>query len=688
MIHRIQAIVCGLLSFLGAGLFNSSALAQPAETANPPRVVARAADYAVGDFFRLAQYSSIELSPNGSKIAALAPMQGRSNLVVIDLATKKATVITKLSNIDVSRFQWINNNRLYFQVADMSEATGSIITRAAWAVDADGSNVRDMLWPLERGINRTSRNNSLMSSNANSILRILTLTGDESGEVIAEINDRNRSYSDVYRYNTLNGNYKLLTQDNPGNVMRWVVDRNLIPRIAVRMEERTDPAKPRQQTMWHRAGEGKPWEKIAEFMGAEGGGNISPIAFDYDNTTLYVSSSRNADRSAIYKYDIAGKKLGEKLLEHSLIDLYGGLIFSRKKQALVGIRYSADQQETVWFDKDFASLQASLDKTFPGRVNVISFAQDSERFTLINSSSDSQPNEYFLYDAESRKLQPVAKTRPWLNAELMATRRFIKYKARDGLEIPAWLTLPRGSDGKNLPLVVHIHGGPWVRSYHATDWGRWPSAQFLASRGYAVLEPEPRGSTGFGRRHVTLSMKQWGRTMQDDITDGALHLVKEGIVDKSRMCLFGGSYGGYATLQGLVKDPDLWRCGVSYVAVTDLELLQTVAYSDTARLSDYLETDFKRRVGDKDADRQQFQETSPARNAEKIKAPVLLVMGAQDQRVPLVHGDTMRDAMKRANKPLEYVVYPEEAHGFNKHENVVDFYTRIEKFLGQHLAPR
>jgi dipeptidyl aminopeptidase/acylaminoacyl peptidase len=200
-----------------------------------------------------------------------------------------------------------------------------------------------------------------------------------------------------------------------------------------------------------------------------------------------------------------------------------------------------------------------------------------------------------------------------------------------------------------------------------------------------VLEPEPRGSTGYGRAHYTASFKQWGLAMQDDITDGALHLVRDGIVDKSRMCLFGGSYGGYATLQGLVKDPDLWRCGVAYLAVTDLELQQTVAWSDTARLSDFYETDFKRYVGDKDRDREQFQKTSPAKNAEKFKAPVLLAMGADDQRVPLIHGTTMRDAMDKAGKPIEYVVYTGEAHGFNKDQNVVDFYTRMEHFLATHL---
>lgn len=268
----------------------------------------------------------------------------------------------------------------------------------------------------------------------------------------------------------------------------------------------------------------------------------------------------------------------------------------------------------------------------------------------------------------------------------MQERRFVMYKARDGLNIPAWLTVPPGVDAKNLPLVVHIHGGPWVRSYHGIQWGRWPTAQFLASRGYAVLEPEPRGSTGFGAKHYQLSFKQWGLSMQDDITDGALHLVKEGIVDKNRMCLFGGSYGGYAALQGLVRDPNLWKCSHAYVAVTDIELKQTVTWSDTARYSDYYQTDFKRWIGELPADRARFDATSPAKNADKIKAAVMLTMGGQDIRVPLIHGTTFRDAMEKAGKPIDYKVYLDEGHGFNAPENVIDFYTRTEQFFATHLG--
>ncbi|MBL0124827.1 MAG: prolyl oligopeptidase family serine peptidase [Betaproteobacteria bacterium] len=279
-------------------------------------------------------------------------------------------------------------------------------------------------------------------------------------------------------------------------------------------------------------------------------------------------------------------------------DLNGGLIFSRTKKALVGIRYSANVPVTTWFDEDLARLQAALDKALPERTNAIDIADENSRYVLIYSASDTNPGGYFLYDTEKRSLQEVSKSREWLPPTLMSKRSFMKYKARDGREIPAWVITPIDRDGKNLPLVVHIHGGPWVRGYSGIQWGRWPVAQFLASRGYAVLEPEPRGSTGFGRSHYTASFKQWGLAMQDDISDGALYLVKEGI--GTRAACVSSAEAMVATRRCRVWS----RSG--FVALrcclcgrTDLELKQTVSWSDTARLTDYYETDFKRWVGDK-----------------------------------------------------------------------------------------
>jgi dipeptidyl aminopeptidase/acylaminoacyl peptidase len=666
--ERLGARLCAAAA-LGVA-FAGSAVAQ--NTAKPTK----AADISVDTFFKRAEYAQMSISPDGKLLAALSPRGGKNNLVIVNLATRAVTAITSFTENDVVDFRWIDSTRIYFRAASNIDITGRVTYAGAYAIDVDGKNMRDLTFPTRRGVSGTG------STRAG--FRILSRTYDGTGELIVSMNERVREFSDVYRYDTRTGNFKLLTFDSPGRVTGWLLDRDLIPRIAIRSEERESPDKPRFTTIWHRAGDGKPWEKIGQASSRDDDGSIIPIGFDFDNQTLYVSSNVGRDKRAIYKYDIANKKLGEQLVQHPMIDLQGGLLFSRAKKALVGLRYDADKEDTVWFSKEYAELQAMIDKALPNTVNIFDLGDETAKNILVYAYSDTNPGEYYLLDAASRKLEQVATTRSWLPPALMGERRFIKYKTRDGMEIPAWVTLPRGSSGKNLPLIVNIHGGPHLRGYSWAEWGRWPEAQFFASRGYVVLEPEPRGSRGFGREHYRSSFKQWGLTMQDDITDGALHLVNEGIVDKKRMCLHGGSYGGYATLQGLVKDPDLWRCGSPLVAVTDLFLLYE-ANSDTRMYSDYLETDAKRIIGDPKADAAQFEKTSPARNASRIQAPVLLAMGVEDQRVPLVHGKVMRDALEKAGKKVEYVQYEQEGHGFVRHKNIVDFYTRLEKFFAEHL---
>jgi dipeptidyl aminopeptidase/acylaminoacyl peptidase len=269
----------------------------------------------------------------------------------------------------------------------------------------------------------------------------------------------------------------------------------------------------------------------------------------------------------------------------------------------------------------------------------------------------------------------------------MPTRKFIKYKARDGMEIPAYLTIPAGSDGKNLPLVVNIHGGPNVRGFTWSDWGR-PEAQFFASRGYAVLEPEFRGSRGYGRKLHESGLARWGYEMQDDIDDGVLHLAKEGIVEKGRACLYGGSYGGYAAKWGTIRNPELYKCGITLVGVSDIEL----TYKDNSRYTRGRNST-QDRVGAKTlgdvkdaAQRAKWAAVSPVEQAAKLQRPLLISYGREDDIVPLVHGERFKAALEKAGKPFEWVVYDGEAHGYAKDENVVDWNKRVEKFLATHLA--
>ncbi|HWH41723.1 MAG TPA: S9 family peptidase [Usitatibacter sp.] len=629
-------------------------------------------DIPVESFFRRAEYSQLQLSPNGKLLAALVPIRGRNNLAVIDIESKSRTVITELSNLDVFTFWWVNNGRLCFRVADGQEVTGRIVNRGTFCTDRDGGNVRDF-----------TRISGLSAARS---ISPLARTYDESGEMIVQARLRSEDSLDVYRFNTRTGRYEILSEDSPGDVRRWVLDWNNLPRVAVSQPSRQIHGTTR--SVWYRDDASGKWEKIFEtgMTGSHGSkGEMTPLAFDGDNATLYVSyRSPDRDRAAIYKYDTKARKLGEVMFQHPLIDLEGGLVFDRSEKRLLGIRYDADVPSVAWIDEDMARVQKSIDAAMPKTVNGIFLAADAPDRALVFAQSDRDPGVYYLFDRKAKRMEELVHTRSWIDPSLMAERRFIRYKARDGMEIPAWITVPQGGQ-KNLPLVVNIHGGPWVRAYSGIEWGRWPDAQFFASRGYAVLEPEPRGSLGFGDKHYASSFRQWGQSMQDDITDGALYLAKEGLVDKSRMCVFGGSYGGYASAMALAKDPDLWACGVPFVAVTDLTTFQKATYSDMSYATDFFQTEFRKMVGDADADKAMFEKYSPARHADAVKAPVLIAMGSDDVRVPQVHGDDYVSALRSAGKKVEYVIYNGEGHGFNKDENVFDFYKRVEKFFAENL---
>ncbi len=673
----------------------TTALLSPVTLAQPKPVMdyKSAAEVPVAQFFALDDFRSMRLAPDGKKIAAVAPYKGRGNLVVVDLGSRQAKSITASERWDVVRVSWIGNKRLYFTVADGLEATGRPRLKGAYTINVDGTDMREVFGYNDNGAPRGLRIDS-----------VLATEGGDSTVAYVAMRERSRQFNDVYKLDFRTLRYELVTFDSPGRTTQWILDGKDRPRLAVRVEPRPGKGKPIVYTIWHRPAAGGAWTKVLEQSSMNDPEIYSLCGFDKDDRTLFVTARRGRDKAALWKYDTDTRQFGDMILDDPLVDLVcnsgtdeddgagsdGGLLVDAESKDVVGFQYQADKPKKVYFKA--GSGHEQMAKMFAASIPGFSeyrFSKDRS-VALVMSYSDIDPGTYYLYDSTKKQLEVVAKKRGWVKPELMAERKPILYKSRDGMMIPAYLTLPRGMPAKNLPLIVNIHGGPQVRGYYWSAWGRWPEAQFFASRGYAVLEPEPRASEGYGHKLHTSGFKQWGQAAQDDITDGALHLVKEGIVDKDRMCLHGGSYGGYASLQGLVREPDLFKCAHSFVAVTDLGLMQSVAWSDIAQNVeyDYLENEFKLEVGDSKDDAEMFQRTSPARNADKIKGAVMLTMGSEDVRVPLIHGEKMRDAMIKAGKPIEWKVYAEEGHGFNKEANVTDFYTRSLRFYDEHIGPK
>jgi prolyl oligopeptidase PreP (S9A serine peptidase family) len=519
---------------------------------------------------------------------------------------------------------------------------------------------------------RLNENNDTAATEVHTLFVVQTLPGDTTDFIGQEYAfDSHRSYPGrLVRVDSRTGRRTPIALPKPaaGEQERWVVDAHGVARALI-VGSRASAE------IWYRAGADAPWRKLDEFPALSPA--WEPLAVADDDKTLIVAAYHGQDKAAIMRYDPEKKAFGEVMARHPQIDLEHVIIDEGR---VVGVSYQADRGGTAMFEDDLARVQNMVDKTFPDAVNRLSWTRDRSKF-IVFSYSDVSPGAFYLLDAKSRKLQWLADVEPWIDPKAMAPMKAVRYKARDGLEIPAFLTLPKGSDGKNLPLVMVIHGGPYV---DGDRWGYDPEVQFLASRGYAVLQPNYRGTMHYGWKHFSGGFKTWGLAMEEDIEDGVHWAVAQGIADPKRVAIYGASYGGYATMMGLAKTPDLYRCGINYVGVTDLPLLMTATWSDTAR-GDYQEYLAPLQIGDLDKDAKQLRDTSPVNLASRIKVPVLMAYGAADVRVVLDHGTRMKSALDRAGVKNEWMVMSGEGHGFRDLENQKAFYGAMEKFLAQNM---
>ncbi len=385
------------------------------------------------------------------------------------------------------------------------------------------------------------------------------------------------------------------------------------------------------------------------------------------------------DKSALVEYDPVAKKEISVKYANPDYDLTG-TFYDKKKKSLVSVSWESDKIEEYFFDKEWEAISSGLKQQFKGYEVVFVGWDDEMKKGILFIYSDRLRRKYFVYDFASKETTEVANPYSWINENDMAHMKPIVFTSRDGLTIHGYLTLPKGLVAKDLPVVVNPHGGPWARD----GWYFNPEVQFLANRGYAVLQMNFRGSTGYGKKFWEASFKEWGRKMQDDITDGVEYLKKEGIADPKRIAIYGGSYGGYAALAGVTFTPDLYACGVDYVGVANLfTFMKTIPPYWKPYLDQFYEM-----VGDPEKDSLLFEETSPALHADKIKVPLLIAQGANDPRVNKAESDQMVAALKKRGIDVEYIVKDNEGHGFRNQNNRFDFYGAMEKFLGKYLGAK
>jgi dipeptidyl aminopeptidase/acylaminoacyl peptidase len=635
----------------------------------------------VESFFENPTFGGAMLSPSGRYLAARTGGPGRHDvLTVIDLETNQLKVVASFSAADVDDFQWVNDERLVFTVTDKALGQGEVwYGPGLFAVNRDGTR------PLQLASRQGEAYvGERASGAAHKPLPWHTYALHQQGPRDSEYiwatspefdDDGHVKFVNLLRLNTISG--KASTVQRPGRVDQWMLDQKGEPRLALGSERD-------KSTMYYRDPASGDWRVLSTWSTYKGGhGAMTPLGFGADGT-LYVVARAQGDTSAVHTFDFKSGKINpEPLIVTEGYDFDGRLLYNQDK--ILGLRLRTDATVNVWLDPDMKALQQQVDKALPSTNNLISVpSQGGAPWVLVQSYSDVVPATWSLFNTRTGRLNKVGDSHPHIDPAQMASQDLVRYKARDGLEIPALLTLPRNAGGKNLPLVVLVHGGPWVRGH---SWGWSAQSQFLASRGYAVLEPEYRGSLGFGAKHYMAGWKQWGLAMQDDLADGVRWAAAQGIVDPKRVCIAGASYGGYATLMGLANDPGLYQCGIDWAGVTDINLMYTGTWVGDSDLSDdYKQYGMPEMIGDRVKDAAQLKATSPIEQAARITRPLLLAYGGADRRVPMFHGRKFYDAVKSTNPNVEWVVYPEEGHGWVLEKNNYDFWTRVEKFLDRHIG--
>lgn len=635
------------------------------------------APMAVDDFFAAPAMSRPLLSPSGKHLAVqLTLANGRRQLAVMDLEPpRKIRVVAGFSDADVDHVQWVNDERLVFGIDDLQSAWVDRRVPGLFAVDRrgdEGDAVRMLIVRERQFVQRLKPDLRVLPPNH----RLLRVLRDGSDDVVVERPGRHSSV--LLRLNTRNGRHVGMGDFGvPEHARGWMLDSRGRARVATAVSGN------QARLFWREQPEG-PWVLLATqaTYGADAAA-LRPLGLGADGR-LYVSAPDRRDSdgtTALFRIDSATRAPeAEPLVVLKGFDFVGAPLFDGASGKLLGVRYLADAQGTVWLDAGAQAVQASIDKRLPGLVNLIDRAEcGCSRWSVVTSFSDRQPPLYWLHDSQTDALEPIGRAQPRIDAQRMAEREFTRIAARDGLGLPLYITRPAGKGP--WPTVVLVHGGPYIRG---GTWQWQPDSQFLASRGYLVIEPEFRGSTGYGSRLFRAGWKQWGLKMQDDIADATRWAIAQGLAERERICIAGGSYGGYATLMGLIRDPGLYRCGVAIVAVTDIGLLYTLDESDVSE--QWKEHGMPVLIGDPKADAEQFAATSPLQQAARLKQPLLLAFGGHDKRVPLEHGTRLRDALAPTNAQVEWVVYPDEGHGFLLPANRRDFWTRVERFLGRHLG--
>jgi dipeptidyl aminopeptidase/acylaminoacyl peptidase len=645
------------------------AVAGPASAAEPQPAGSASggsSQLPIADFIKRDAFGTMKISPTGEYLAATVPLSDRTSLVIFRRSDNKLAEMTGHVTLSpkthIADFNWVNDKRIIFSIA---EKEGDLVTPSPtgelFGVNADGSGQGMALVGMRSG---------------GSTL----LAGNDSKEVFASLIDSLRHddanvlislasqspFTEAALMNVVSGSKRTVAKapvrnaqflDDPGGTVRFAWGANDDTRVKT----------------YYRADANSDWELINDESKTEI--QVELVGFSADGKTAYLQSEETSGPDGIYSFDTATRK--RELVYRDDNTSPAGFLRSPEDGSVYAAVFDDGKPRVQYLDpenryaKQLRNIQASLKDVM---VVPASYSKDGS-LSLYMAYSERVPGDYYLFDRAANKLTYTASKAAWFKPEMLSEMRPVDFKARDGLPIEAFLTIPRGSDGRNLPLVVNPHGGPFGPY---DQWGYDFEVQLLASRGYAVLQVNYRGSGNYGRAFTHAGYKQWGGTMQDDLTDATKWAIEQGIANPNRICIYGASYGGYAALEGVAKEPNLYRCAIGYVGVYDMP---TMYHRGDIQERKSGENFLKEALGEEN-----LEAISPTHLANRIVVPVMMVAGAEDVRAPAKHTELMRDALQRAGKQVDAKIYPGEGHGFYTEADKLDLYTRMLAFLDRNIG--
>ncbi len=591
----------------------------------------------------------LRISPDGNYFSYLAPSdKGVSNIWVKTIGKDDDRMVTQDTHRGIRLYSWTfsSNQILYIQDRDGDE------NWHVYLVDLKSGMIRDMT-PIQ-GVRAE---NFILNKNF-------------PDEMLVGLNLRTRELFDMYRINLKSGALEMDTE-NPGGVVDWTADPDFVIRQATFM----NPAD--GSTMIRiRDDRNKSWRDLLHLPFGENG---NFVGFSVDGKSAYCQTSVGFNTTRLVRLDLASGKILETIANDKKCDV-GQVIIHPDKYYVQAVSFNYLKPRWEILDPSIKTDFELIAKTHSGDYGVIS-RDLSDRKWIVWYDVDDGPLTYYLYDRTQKNMQFIFENRPDLKKYQLSKMNPVIIKSRDGMDLVSYLTLPVGIAGKNLPMVLLVHGGPWGRDV----WGFDPIAQWLANRGYAVLQVNFRGSDGLGKKFLNAGDLQWGvGNMQHDLTDAVKWAIKKGYVDPKKIAIMGGSYGGYATLAGLTFTPELYCCGVDIVGPSNIKtLLQSIPPYWKP-----LQTMFKKRVGDVENDDDFNRKISPLFHVQNIRVPLLIGQGQNDPRVNIRESDQIVKAMRERNLPVQYIVYPDEGHGFARPENNLDFMGYADEFLGKYLGGR